>query len=784
MRIALFLSQTDNVPKPLEVSWEDLKRKLLSHKRTDCNPCPGKDCPKKFGAAWSPADYAENTTRGAANVRTVTAAVFDLEGPGHTPLSAEQMGAVARAVDGLRYVCHSTHSGGCYRLVVALSRPVTPIEWDGLFPRLVAAFELPADLSARDVSRLFFFPSAPDGAEVIAESAEGEPLDVEKFLSAASVSVAGCAPDAGVGALAHPTPAPSFPAPPPTTAAAGPVDLEPARTALKRQRKPRSKELAQKILSGAPLGVPGGSATEPGRDDAVNAAAALVATAPPEILPEEAAIELLRPSIAAMACDPEGLDYWLNKAAYSYRRAVARRQVADARAAEDRNAVLEACGIDPSNPNPNSPLAEGEAGGEDWRQGFLLAKDIAGNIIGPKACEANVALILENDAEWKGVLRFNEVTKDIDVFGGPLLGKPKATLETEALVWLQRSAYKLSLKPAQVGSVMLMVARRNSYDPLADYLNGLTWDGTARIHRWLHDYGGAAEDLHTERVARRWFIAAVARGLRPGCKVDNVLILEGKQGKNKSQALDVLGNPFFTDAKIHVHDKDSKLLASRQWIIELGELASFSKADAEHLKQFFSQREDQLRPPYGRVIENFQRRCVFVGTTNKDEYLQDPTGNRRYWPVRIQQFDLERLKQDRDQLWAEAVVAYKSGESWWLSGEEAEVAEKVAQERAAEVAYQHTILNWWLSKEVDKRPGSVTVQEIADDALNLAAGQQNSKVRMDIGVALKALGFEKKRVRQGGVLVWVSVPPEHLRTASQVKRGGTSLAAVIEESIR
>lgn len=812
MRIALFLSPKDSIPKPVDVSWETLRDKLLRHKRTPCNPCRGKDCPEKFGEAWSPADYPDSSLRADTNVRAITAAVFDLEGPEHAPLSDEEMLAVAHAVEGLRYVCHSTHTRGAYRLVVELSRPVQAVHWPAFYVAAIELLKLPADRTCRNPSRLFFFPTcSAHGPEPVAVAAEGKPLDVDAVLAGVR-GVGGSEPSPSssrsttVAGGGSPLPPPPAPLSAPPQVSQGPIDLEPVRQSLRRQKRPASAALARKILDGLPLGVPGGTATEPGRDQAVNAAASLVATAAPVMLPEEAALELLRPSITAMHCEPEGLQHWMDKARYSYQRACARRAANDAARDAERRAVLAAAGITEDAPgNFNAPVADerATAAGEavaatDWKKGLLIARDLKGQPCGIKGCSANVALILEHDDEWRGNLRFNEVTKEIDVLGGPMKHMPKATLETETLIWLERSAYKVTLKPAQVGSVLLAVARRNSYDPLANYLNALEWDGIPRIDSWLAEYAGAADTEHTRRVGRRWFVSAVARALVPGCKVDTVLILEGSQGKNKSQTLDALFSPFFSDTRINVHDKDSRMLASQVWGVELGELTTFSKADAESLKQFFSQREDKFRPPYGRVLEPFKRRCVFIGTTNKDEYLSDPTGNRRYWPVRVEEFDIEGIKQDKDQLWAEAVAVFRAAANcpecpqsygnrcaahrWWLAPEEAQVAELEAQERAHDVVYKHSILAWWLRKELDRRPEYVTVQDVADEALNIPTAQQTHKARMDIGIALRELGFDKYRKRHAGALVWAYRPSETLRTASQVRDGrGESLAVVLSK---
>ena len=194
---------------------------------------------------------------------------------------------------------------------------------------------------------------------------------------------------------------------------------------------------------------------------------------------------------------------------------------------------------------------------------------------------------------------------------------------------------------------------------VTDYLDALTWDGTPRIDRWLVDYAGAEDTPYVRGVSRAMLVAAVRRARHPGSPLDQVLVLEGPQGCGKSTALRVLAadDAWFTDALPSVKDARQVIEATAgKWIVEDSELAA--KMAAAGFKAFLSATHDEARLAYQRESTRVPRSFVVVGTTNAtDDYLRDATGNRRFWPVRVRRFDLERLAAARDQLWAEAAGA-------------------------------------------------------------------------------------------------------------------------------
>lgn len=232
-------------------------------------------------------------------------------------------------------------------------------------------------------------------------------------------------------------------------------------------------------------------------------------------------------------------------------------------------------------------------------------------------------------------------------------------------------------------------------------------------------------------------ISAIARALNPGCKADNVPILEGSQGGGKSTFFRILaGDEWFHDSLGDLGGKDAAAGLRGKWIIALPELASMKRTDIESTKAFLSRTTERYRPAYGRseVIE--PRRCVFAGTTNRQDWMSDETGGRRFWPVAVGDIRLDDLKLDRDQLWAEAVQLYRRGEKWWLDGDTEKEASVLVMDRSSDDPWTAQVLNY-----VDKIT-EVCTREILEE-MGIETGRQTRADALRVGGILTRSGWKR-----------------------------------------
>ena len=312
---------------------------------------------------------------------------------------------------------------------------------------------------------------------------------------------------------------------------------------------------------------------------------------------------------------------------------------------------------------------------EDWKN--LLTTNHAGQLV---KSEANVSLIMTHSDVFKGCITYDEfsgegtwIKQPNSVYRTRPLG-PKVKIDTDfmEIQHIMSKEYMNTFQKRHVQDAIMGCMQMNSYDSLKEHVMGLKRiQSRPRLDTWMSDFLGAKKNKYTEIVGRKFLIGMIARALKPGCKMDNMLILESpKQGLGKSTACQILGGHYFDDGPIETKNKDMLLKLRKCWLYEVGELAGMTKSQVEAVKHFVTDTSDSYREPYGRATLAIPRRCVFIGTTNESHYLSD-NENRRFWPVRVaSKIDIVGLAKYRDSLFAEAREAFLAGEQWWPTAKE------------------------------------------------------------------------------------------------------------------
>ena len=366
---------------------------------------------------------------------------------------------------------------------------------------------------------------------------------------------------------------------------------------------------------------------------------------------------------------------------------------------------------------------------------------------------STVCWILENE---KAPIQY-------DQFSGQILASIKGKREAwsdhrslEITESLQRKYLELrSLSKHTVDQAILLYAKKHSCNQLTEKLDSLNWDGKPRLDTWLINYCGVAQDnCYTREAGKCWLLGAVKRAYEPGSKFDYCLVLEGRQGIGKSMLLRILSCGHFQEV-IDFNGKDALMVLGGAWIAEIGELSALKKSDMEVVKGFLTKECDRFRPPYGKLVESKPRTVVFAGTTNKDDYLRDETGNRRFLPVYCHEIRIEEFQQDRDQLLAEAVHRYRQGESLLLSKEAQHIANDEQRARLHEDSWRERIAKYVADKAF------VVRDEIFTHVLGMPEPRQwHRGHETRVGTILRELGWQKKRGRGPGQKTTYH-PPAH-----------------------
>lgn len=352
----------------------------------------------------------------------------------------------------------------------------------------------------------------------------------------------------------------------------------------------------------------------------------------------------------------------------------------------------------------------------DWVK--LLDVDKKGNCY---PTTQNVVIILENDPKLKNKFRYDEFNHRVTITSDLIWKKLKRTSDS----WVNDSdlahmrhyfetVYNISVAK-KIEDGLDVVSTKNKYHPVIDYLKSCKWDGKERLECVLIDYLGADDNEYVRAVTRKTFVAAVARVFEPGCKYDNVLSLLGSQGMGKSQLLKKLGGVWFSDTFGSLQNNQAMEQLQGVWIMEIGEMAGLKRAEIESVKHFLAKCEDRFRVAYGHLPSIYPRQCIFIITTNEEDFLQDPTGNRRFWPVELNRKNIKQNvfaldKKTIDSIWAEAVYLYFEDETLYLNTEEEKVAELI-QDKHTEQEVHRDLIEEYLNTKVPRNWYSMNIYD-------------------------------------------------------------------------
>ena len=417
-----------------------------------------------------------------------------------------------------------------------------------------------------------------------------------------------------------------------------------------------------------------------------------------------------------------------------------------------------------------------EAMGDDvpeWADQLEINKD--GKVVGN---DSNAEVIFQNDQHLSKNVAFNLFTGDTvlrgempwhdgDFIPDTVNGNHFDDFDGHMMKAYVRRQYGVSFSQEVLHHATVVQSAENAFHPVRDYLKSLAWDGKKRIETMFIDYLGSEDNCYTREAARIMMTAAVKRVFMPGCKYDYVVVLEGGQGQRKSTFIKTLARSWFTEGLKAIGGKETIEVMRGKWIIEVAELHALSRTQIEEVKAFVTTEVDRMRPAYARRVEDFPRQCIFIGSSNRSDYLKDQTGNRRFWPMRVNVpvIDSVKLESEIGQLWAEAVVLFKEsrervkagelidGHELILSKEAVEIVTREQEARMEEDPIEGLILDY-IDQEVDvaveqgeepcglMAPRSmVCVRQIQEDVIDKAGEAGRYKNAVYIAQILKKHGW-------------------------------------------
>jgi hypothetical protein len=307
---------------------------------------------------------------------------------------------------------------------------------------------------------------------------------------------------------------------------------------------------------------------------------------------------------------------------------------------------------------------------------------------------------------------------------------------------------------------VLAVATENAFDSGIEWGNGLRWDGLPRVATAMVRYFGCEDTPYTRAVSLYLFTALAGRLMSPGCQADMAVILvDQRQGTGKTSSVKALA-PFpqaFGEIDLSKIDDDNTARKLRgKLVIELGELRGLASKDDEAIKAWVSRTEEEWTPKYREFNTTFQRRCILIGTSNRDDLLSDPTGNRRWLPVRSGDLDPAALAADCEQLWAEAISLWRAGGIQWRDAQELAKGEHEQFQRDDSDPWDEPVRAWLngmpvpapgeVPLPVTRGDGHVCLHDVMIGALRLDIAKCSKREEHRLGGVMRRLGYFKTTV--------------------------------------
>lgn len=397
-----------------------------------------------------------------------------------------------------------------------------------------------------------------------------------------------------------------------------------------------------------------------------------------------------------------------------------------------------------------------------------LAFDSKGN---PANTINNFYLIMKNNNFYNG-LQFNELSHSPEIIENGIVRKWTDNDDTKSEHYIEEN-YKLS-HPEKHEKALRLIFLERTYHPIRNIIDAVKWDGKERIHTFLSNWTKCENTIYTREASRLIFAGGINRLYYPGCKFDDVVVLIGThQGEGKSSLVRwlALKDEFYTDV-IEIEGQKGIEALEGAWICELGELLALTKTkEQEAIKAFISRQVDHYRRPFDRRTTDLKRQCMFIGTTNKEQFLTDKTGGRRFYPIKVNQsgYDLfaceTEIRAEILQCWAEAKYKMEHGKMLAYADLNILGEIKKAQSAAQEDDYREGMIESFLEVREE-----CCIYEIWREALNNDHSKPSKKDSNDISLIFQSLGWivcERKRINTyGQQRVWKRAKPKEIKGAS------------------